>query len=114
MAFETNLPDLESSQDNPPLCDRTTGANCVIPPAGAQFYPFFTSTIRDGTCTWQEGGDSIPGTINHFGGSAAAEFGRLLKTDYPSPGFTITTRINNFNSGDLRNACPVGRCSVGR
>ena len=56
-AFETDLPDIESnvSQDNPPFCDRSTGANCVIPPAGGQFYPFFTSTIRDGTCTWQEG-----------------------------------------------------------
>ena len=108
IAFETDLPDIESSQDNPPVCNRTTGANCVIPPAGAQFYPFFTSTIRDGTCTWQEGGNSIAGTINHFGGSAAAEFGHLLSTDYPSPGFTITTRINNFNSGDLRNACPAG------
>ena len=108
IAFETDLPDIESSQDNPPVCNRTTGANCVIPPAGAQFYPFFTSTIRDGTCTWQEGGNSIQGTINHFGGSAKAEFGRLLSTDYPSPGFTITNRINNFNSGDLRNACPVG------
>jgi hypothetical protein len=108
IAFETDLPDLESSQDNPPLCDRITGANCVIPPAGAEFYPFFTSTIRDGTCTWQEGGNSIPGTINHFGGSAAAEYGQLLSTVYPAPGFTIRTSINNFNSGDLRNACPVG------
>jgi hypothetical protein len=108
IAFETDLPDIESSQDNPPVCDRTTGANCVIPPAGAQFYPFFTNTIQAGTCTWQEGGNSIPGTINHFGGSAAAEFGSLLRTDYPTPGFTITTRINNFNSGDLRNPCPVG------
>jgi len=111
-AFETDLPDIESnvSQDNPPFCDRSTGANCVIPPAGAQFYPFFTSTIRDGTCTWQEGGNSIPGTINHFGGSAKAEFGRLLSVDLPSPGATgptIRNLFDDFNSGDLRNPCPV-------
>ncbi|MGA8340129.1 MAG: hypothetical protein WB761_35680 [Solirubrobacteraceae bacterium] len=107
-AFETDLPDIESNQDNPPDCNRSTGANCVDPPAGAQFYPFFTTTIRNGTCTWQEGGNSIPGTIDHFGGSAKAEYGNLLSVDYPSPGGTITNRFNDFNSGDLRNACPVG------
>ena len=46
VAFETDLPRIEASdsQDNPPFCDRTTGANCVNPPNGAQFYPFFTTT----------------------------------------------------------------------
>ena len=66
-------------QDSPPFCNQNTGANCVIPPDGAPFYPFFTSTIHDGTCTWQEGGNFIPGTINHFGGSAKTEFGQLLQ-----------------------------------
>jgi hypothetical protein len=34
IAFETDLPRIEAedAQDNPPFCDRTTGANCVNPP----------------------------------------------------------------------------------
>ena len=71
-AFETDLPrhrdpgrPVQSAVLRP-----DTGANCVVPPDGAAFYPFFTTTVRDGTCTWQEGGNFIPGTINHFGGSA--------------------------------------------
>jgi hypothetical protein len=112
IAFETDLPRIEASdsQDNPPFCDRTTGANCVNPPNGAAFYPFFTTTANEGICTWQEGGNSIPGTINHFGGSSTTEFGPLLQTVYPVPGPTGPTtvlRYNNFNSGDLRNPCPV-------
>jgi hypothetical protein len=110
MAFETDLPRIEAAQDNEPLCDRNTGANCVNPPSGAQFYPFYTTTIANGTCTWQEGGNFIPGTKNHFGGSSATEFGPLLKTVYPvaSPsGPTTAEFYNNFNSGDMANPCPV-------
>jgi hypothetical protein len=44
--------------------------------------------------------------INHFGGSSTTEFGPLLNTPYPEPGFTIKRFFNNFNSGDLRNPCP--------
>ena len=62
-----------------------------------------------GTCTWQEGGRFIPGTRNSFGGTSTAEYGPLLKTVYPTTGFTTVTRFNNFNSGDLRNPCRVGR-----
>jgi hypothetical protein len=107
IAFETDLPRIEAadSQLNPPFCDRTTGANCVNPPNGAQFYPFFSTTVRHGTCTWQEGGKYLPFTTNNFGGSSTAEFGPLLKTVYPVAGFTTTTLINNFNSGDLPNPC---------
>ncbi len=109
VAFETDLPRIEASdsQDNPPFCDRTTGANCVNPPNGAQFYPFFSTTINHGTCTWQEGGKFIPGTKNDFGGSSTTEFGPLLQTVYPVAGFTTVKLFNNFNSGDLRNPCPV-------
>ena len=107
VAFETDLPRIEASdsQANPPFCDRTTGANCVNPPAGAQFYPFFSTTFRHGVCTWQQGGRFIPGTVNDFGGSSTAEFGPLLRTLYPVAGFTTTVLINNFNSGDMRNPC---------
>jgi len=110
IAFEADLPRIEASdaQDNPPFCDRTTGANCVNPPNGAQFYPFFTTGQSHGSCTWQEGGNFIPGTTNHFGGSSTTEFGGLLQTVYPEAGFTTQTLINNFNSGDMQNPCPAG------
>jgi hypothetical protein len=111
VAFETDLPDLEAQgvQDNGPFCDQTTGANCVDPPNGAKFYPFFTTTATDrGRCLWQEGGNFIPGTTNHFGGSATAEYGQVLPVLYPEPGLTTQTRIEVFNSGNQRNPCPRG------
>ena len=110
IAFETDLPRIEiaGAQDNAPFCDRTTGADCVNPPNGAAFYPFFSTRQHAGTCTWQEGGDFLPGTTNDFGGSSTTEFGPLLLTVYPTTGFTTVSRYNNFNSGDIANPCPVG------
>jgi hypothetical protein len=60
IAFETDLPRIEAAdaQDNPPFCDRTTGANCVNPPNGAQFYPFFTTGVHQGLCTWSRAATS--------------------------------------------------------
>ena len=111
IAFETDLPRIEApdSQLNPPFCDRSTGANCVNPPMGAQFYPFFSTANAGpgGSCVWQEGGDFIPGTTNDFGGNSTAEFGPLLQTVYPAAGFTTVKRFNNFNSGNLPNPCRV-------
>jgi hypothetical protein len=109
IAFEADLPRIEASdsQANPPFCDRTTGANCVNPPLGAQFYPFYSTTVRYGSCTWQEGGKYIPGTTNDFGGSSTTEYGPLLKTVYPTTGFTTEELFNNFNSGNMRNPCPA-------
>lgn len=110
IAFEADLPRIEASdsQLNPPFCDRTTGANCVNPPAGAQFYPFYSTSVHNRTCTWQEGGPFIPGTRNEFGGSSTAEYGPLLRTVYPNTGDVPETLIDNFNSGNLRNPCPTG------
>jgi hypothetical protein len=109
IAFETDLPAIEASgaQANPPFCDVTTGANCVNPPNGAQFYPFFSTTARHGTCMWQEGGKFLPGTTNDFGGSSASEFGPLLRVPFPEAGFTISRVFVNFNSGIMANPCPV-------
>jgi hypothetical protein len=108
-AFETDLPALETedAQFNPPFCDQDTGANCVNPPNGAQFYPFYSTTFDHGTCAWQEGGKFIPGTINRFGGSSTAEYGGLLRVLFPEPGFTTSNPISDFNSGDMRNPCPT-------
>ena len=108
VAFETDLPNLEAVQDNPPFCDLNTGANCVNPPNGASFYPFFTTGIHDGTCQWQEGGNFIPGTINHFGGSSTAEYGGLLRVVFPVPPFTTVNPVSDFNSGNISNPCRVG------
>jgi hypothetical protein len=108
IAFETDLPRIEASdsQANPPFCDRTTGANCVNPPPGAQFYPFFSTTSTSwGGCAWREGGKYLPGTTNNFGGSSTAEFGPLLKSVFPEAGFTIKRVYDNFNSGNMRNPC---------
>ena len=109
IAFETDLPRIEvaGAQDNPPFCDRSTGAHCVNPPNGAAFYPFYSTRMHAGTCTWQEGGDFIPGTMNDFGGSSTTEYGSLLLTVYPTVGFTTVSRYNNFNSGDIANPCRV-------
>ena len=107
VAFETDLPgiEVEGAQANPPFCDPNTGANCVNPPAGAAFYPFFSTTYRPGQCTWQEGGKYIPGTANDFGGSSTTEFGPLLQVLFPEAGFTQSNQFVDFNSGDLRNPC---------
>ena len=99
--FEADLPAIENS------CNTVTGAGCVNPPPGSQFYPFYSTRADGASCSWQEGGPFIPGTVNDFGGSSA-EFGSLLSTTYPVAGFTTVQRFENFNSGNLANACPVG------
>ena len=107
IAFETDLPRIEAadSQANPPFCDRVTGANCVNPPNGAQFYPIFSTTFRHGIVHVAGGRPVPPGTVNNFGGSSTAEFGPLLRTLFPEAGFTTSVLIDDFNSGDLANPC---------
>jgi len=96
--FEADLPAIEET------CDTVTGAGCVNPPPGAAFYPFYSTRLDGGTCSWQEGGNFIPGTLNNYGGSSA-EFGTLLLTTHPAAGFTPIHRFENFNSGDMPNGC---------
>ena len=50
-----------------------------------------------------------PRNDDHFGGSSTTEYGRLLRVVFPEAGFTTSDQFEDFNSGDLRNACPVGR-----
>ena len=109
LVTETDLPAIEvqGAQANPPFCNTTTGANCVNPPHGAQFYPFFSTTTRNGSCSWQEGGRFLPNTTNDLGGSSTTEFGPPLKTLFPGTGFKPMVAINNFNSGDMANPCPA-------
>ena len=111
MAFETDLPRIERGEPgNPPAqCDAITGANCVNPPPGAQFYPIYTATRASGTCMLQQGGPFIPGTVNDFGGNSKAEYGDLLFVTYPAPGFTTQTFAEDFHRDLRANPCGGGR-----
>lgn len=103
VAFETDLPRIEVFGP-PNSCNRTTGTGCVNPPAGANFYPFFSTNTAGSQCVWQLGGGNIPGTTNTFGGSSAAEFGPLLLLTYPGTAGVIT-RYNNFRAVLSSNPC---------
>jgi hypothetical protein len=116
VAFETDLPRIEFAT-NPPCqrhisnpADPHPGQDCVNPPVGAPFYPFFTTRGGDEgeNCMWQEGGAHIPGTINSFGGSSTTEFGSLLPLAYPATGGVPSFRFNNFRQVLKRNPCPRG------
>jgi hypothetical protein len=116
MAFETDLPRIEGTDSSPNNncqrhvsnpADPSPGSGCVNPPVGASFYPIYTTTTAsNGSCIWQEGGASIPGTTNTFGGTSTAEYGGLLLSNYPAAGFTITQRYNNFRNVLGNNPCP--------
>ncbi len=104
-AFETDLPRIEvASLSSNNHCIRSTGAGCVNPPIGANFYPFFSTGTSGGQCVWQLGGASIPGSTNTFGGSSTTAFGPLLFLKYPGPGFVIT-RTNDFRNVLSSNPC---------
>ena len=102
VAFETDLPRIEFG--TVPACNRTSGANCVNPPVGSNFYPFFTTGNDGSGCAWQLGGAHIPGTTNTFGGGSTAEFGPLLQLAYPGPAGAIL-RYNNFRNVLGSNPC---------
>jgi hypothetical protein len=89
--------------------DPHPGLGCVNPPPGSDFYPFYSTTNRGGTCWWQQGGPYIPNTTNRFGGSAQAEYGPLRAMSYPAAPFgTVTLRYNDFRSAMMANPCPAG------
>jgi hypothetical protein len=118
VAFEADLPRIEGSDFSPTNdCQRhvsnpsdpSPGSGCVNPPlgpTGPAFYPLYTTAVSDGSCVWQQGGANIPGTTNTFGGSSTTEYGNLLLTSYPAPGFTVTQRYNNFQRVLSNNPCP--------
>jgi hypothetical protein len=105
VAFEADLPRIEAA-DFGGNCDRSTGANCVNPPPGANFYPIFTTRDSHAVgCQWQLGGTHIPGTTRTFGGTSTAEFGPLLFLTYPGPGFIPIHRTNDFRRILSNNPC---------
>jgi hypothetical protein len=105
--FEADLPRIEAADTLDPKfppCNRTTGANCVNPPPGANFYPIYTTRHSDLGCEWQLGGANIPGTDQTFGGTSTAEYGPLLPLTYPTAAGP-STRFNNFRRILDRNPC---------
>ena len=86
------------------------------PPPGANFYPIYSTSSdvngdnaqgdnAQGDCVWQFGGPFLKGTTNTFGGNSTAEFGSLLFSVYPGPGFKPLTRTNNFRNVLSTNPC---------
>jgi hypothetical protein len=112
VAFEADLPRIEAA-DLGGSCNRFTGANCVNPPPGSNFYPIYTTGTSSqnpsatGHCVWQFGGPYLKGTTNTFGGNSTAEFGPLLFSFYPSPNPAIRLRTNNFRNILSSNPCPA-------
>jgi hypothetical protein len=110
VAFEADLPRIEvAALGGPgPYCDRSTGVNCVNPPPGAQFYPFFTTAQGGRACVWREGGANMPGVRNAFGGSSTAEYGSLLKLNYAAVVNGQPTVSSVYN--DFRQILPNNPC----
>lgn len=116
VAFETDTPINESFTN--PNCNIFTGTGCTNPPAGAQFYPIYSTTRRHvdgdrngGTCYWQLGGPDIPGTENNFGGTAAIEYGEQIAL--PFPGVPDASHLNGSSfteSDDFRRILSSNPC----
>ncbi|HLZ32236.1 MAG TPA: hypothetical protein VKV73_33350 [Chloroflexota bacterium] len=126
VAFEADLPAIEGAQG----CSTITQAGCTNPPAGAQFYPIY-STARNLTvglpdggddqaanqaavgddrsgCAWQFGGAHIAGTTRTFGGTSATEFSTTAPPlVYPRP----TGPVIRFN--DYRRVLGNDPCARG-
>jgi hypothetical protein len=81
-AFETDLPALEASFGYP--CSVVTGLGCTNPPTGTPFYPIFSTATGSSGCVWKEGGPSVAGVTNNFGGTSGAEFGGLVNLTFVS------------------------------
>ena len=104
-AFEADLPRIEIHALSPNNnCNRTTGAGCVNPPNGANFYPFYSMGTSGGRCVWQLGGQYIPGADYSQGTNSTVVFGSLLFLTYPGPSGPIR-RTNDFRNVLSSNPC---------
>ena len=108
MAFEVDLPDIESQAAVNP-CNRSTGAGCTHFPltddgSPVAFYPFFSTSGTGSSCVWQFG-NHIPGSANDFGQNA--QYGGLLNANYIlfGGGGRYTTRFNSFRKILSTNPC---------
>jgi hypothetical protein len=73
-------------------CDLATGKGCVVPPAGAKFYPFFSQVEKEGNCLLAFGNDIPVRTKNDFGKDA----------QYGSP---TPFDLGNISSAPMPNPC---------
>jgi hypothetical protein len=99
VAFEADMPVIENS------CNVVTGAGCTNPPAGAAFYPIYSTTEIHEQCFWQLGGPHIRGTHNNFGGTTTAEFGPLSFIPYETPAGTSILLATNYRNIVDHNPC---------
>jgi hypothetical protein len=99
VAFEADMPIIENG------CSTITGAGCSNPPAGAAFYPIYSTTRIHGQCYWQLGGPEIRGTRNNFGGTSTTEFGPLSFTPYENSLGKGVSRANNYRNILDHNPC---------
>ncbi|HEY7048320.1 MAG TPA: hypothetical protein VH373_13965 [Jatrophihabitantaceae bacterium] len=108
MAFEADLPAIESAAGNQP-CSQVTGTGCTLIPitddgAPAAFYPFYTKGHTRAGCRWSIGND-IPGfTQNDFGRNA--QFGQIAADPHLvfGGGGAAAPRFANFRQF-LANPC---------
>jgi len=101
--FETDLPRIEEANSGG-HCDHHTGAGCVNPPPGAEFYPWYHLASVPGLdshpdCAYALSND-LPNQLSDFGGEKAA-WGPLELTNY---GFD--QRYHNFARILDHNPCP--------
>lgn len=117
VAFEADLPRIESAT-TPPCqrhlsnpADASPGSGCVNPPAGAQFYPIYTTQSgageNAGRCSWQLGGSFLPGTVEDFGGTSTAEYGPIQASFYPAANGMPRYIYENFHNTLPYNPCPA-------
>lgn len=95
VGFETDTPLVEAAFDGP--CDPNTGTGCTDPPAGANFYPIYSTGTSQGHCVWHFGGPSIPGTTNTFGGTASSEYGPLTAVTFATPPTGTVSQYDIFH-----------------
>jgi hypothetical protein len=82
IAFNTDLPSIESVGGGGGKCDNITGKGCTDPPptddGKPAFYPYYSTVSKGSACFWALGNlRGVKGTTNSFGGNAAAQYGPL-------------------------------------
>jgi hypothetical protein len=114
MASGTAYPQIQSETDAPGsefLCNLASQFNCVVPPLGARFYPFWTLTnvkgqsigsglFKTGACIWNFGNVIPKVTTQNFGRDA--EYGHA---DFARFGGTATSTIRA--NPEISGKCPA-------
>jgi hypothetical protein len=106
VAFEADLPRIEAA-DFGGACNRTTGAGCVNPPPGANFYPIYSTGAFNGACIWQLAGPRIRARRTRSAARPPPSSVRCSKASTPWPAScraSATTTSGNILS---TNPCPA-------